>query len=91
MYLARLKYKDNPAFSLSGALPMPSLNEVSKDVSFLVSGSFTLAHKNVSRPMVERSQDEAPRMLPRWALNHPQSTGQLYGDKRAATKVPEAA
>ena len=71
---------------------MHSLHDVSKDVSFpLLSCSFTLAHDNVSQPMVERSQDEAPRMLPRWALNQPQRTGQLYGDKGPATKVPEAA
>ena len=66
MHLACLKYKANSAFSLFGTLPMHSLHDVSKDVSFpLLSCSFTLAHENVSQPMVERSQDEAPRMLPR--------------------------
>ena len=48
MHLACLKYKAKPAFSLFGTLPMHSLHDVSKDVSFpLLTCSFTLAHENV--------------------------------------------
>lgn len=50
-----------------------------------------LLKDDVSQPMVEQCQHEAPRMLPRWALKQLRSTGQPKGDKRPATKVAEAA